>query len=89
MASILIGLNADFESTKDPESDDEKSGKGKKNGNTKGQRHNPMSQGALVSARLIIIQILWPIPTCRIMVSVVRESHLLEKEGQESILRGC
>ena len=31
---------ADSDSTKDPESDDEKPGKGKKNGNTKGQQHN-------------------------------------------------
>ena len=68
---------ADSNSTKDPESDDEKTGKGKKSGNTKGPQHNPASQGATVSARLIVIQILWPIPTCRTMVSVIRESHLL------------
>ena len=36
---------ADSDSTKDPESDDEKTGKGKKSGNTKSQHHNPESQG--------------------------------------------
>ena len=36
---------ADSGSTKDPESDDEKTGKRKKNGNTKGQQHNPANQG--------------------------------------------
>ena len=36
---------ADSDSTKDPESDDEKPGKGKKNGNTKGQQHNPAGRG--------------------------------------------
>ena len=65
---------ADSDSTKDPEFDDEKLGKGKKSGNTKGPQHNPASQGATVSARLIVIQILWPIPIHRIMVSVAREA---------------
>ena len=36
---------ADSDSTKDPESEDEKPGKGKKNGSTKGQQHNPAGHG--------------------------------------------
>ena len=36
---------ADSDSTKDPESDDEKRGKGKKNGNAKGQQPNRVNQG--------------------------------------------
>ena len=36
---------ADSDSTKDPESDDEKPGKVKKSGNTKGHQHNLPSQG--------------------------------------------
>ena len=36
---------ADSDSTKDPESDDEKAGKGKKSGNAKGPQHNPSNQG--------------------------------------------
>ena len=36
---------ADSDSTKDPESDDDKPGKGKKNGNAKGPQHNPTNQG--------------------------------------------
>ena len=36
---------ADSDGTKDPESDDEKPGKGKKSSNTKGRQHNPANQG--------------------------------------------
>ena len=36
---------ADSDSTKDPESDDEKPGKGKKSGSNKGQQHNPAGHG--------------------------------------------
>ena len=36
---------ADSDSTKDPESDDDKTGKGKKSGNAKGQHHNPTGHG--------------------------------------------
>ena len=36
---------ADSDSTKDPEFDEEKPGKGKKSGNTKGQQHNPAGHG--------------------------------------------
>ena len=36
---------ADSDSTKDPESDEEKIGKGKKSGNAKGQQHNTAGQG--------------------------------------------
>ena len=35
---------ADSDSTKDPASDDEKTRKGKRNGNGKGQQHNPVNQ---------------------------------------------
>src|SRR3954467_9947780 len=36
---------ADSYCTKDPESDDDKAGKGKKNDNSKGQQHNPAGHG--------------------------------------------
>ena len=36
---------ADSDSTKDLVSDEEKTGKGKKNDNDKGHQHNPTSQG--------------------------------------------
>ena len=43
MGTLMAALvkYADSDSTKDPESDDDKTGKGKKSGNTKGQQHNP------------------------------------------------
>ena len=37
---------ADSGNTKDPESDEEKVGKGKKNGNAKGQHHNTVGQNS-------------------------------------------
>ena len=36
---------ADSDSTKDPASDEEKTGKGKKSSSTKGQQHNPVGHG--------------------------------------------
>ena len=43
MAALVKYANSD--STKDPAADEEKIGKGKKNGNGKGQQYNPTSQG--------------------------------------------
>ena len=47
MGTLMAALvkYADSDSTKDPTSDDEKTGKGKKNGNGKGPQHNPANQG--------------------------------------------
>ena len=36
---------ADSDNTKDPDSEEDKPGKGKKNGNMKGQQHNPAGHG--------------------------------------------
>ena len=36
---------ADSDNTKDPNSEEDKAGKGKKNGNTKGQQHNLAGHG--------------------------------------------
>ena len=49
---------ADSDSTKDPKSDDEKTGKGKKSGSTKGQQHNPAGHGKNGKLKQIIVQIL-------------------------------
>ena len=48
MGQLMAALvkYADSDSTKDPASDEEKTGKGKKNGNAKGLQHNPAKQGA-------------------------------------------
>ena len=43
MATLVKYVDSD--STKDPESDDDKPGKGKKSGNAKGQQHNPAGHG--------------------------------------------
>src|SRR3954466_504002 len=47
MGTLVAALvqYVDFDSTKDPESDDDTTGKGKKNSNSKGQHHNTAGQG--------------------------------------------
>ena len=47
MGTLMAALvkYADSDGTKDPPSDDERTGKGKKNGNGKGPQHNPANQG--------------------------------------------
>ena len=47
MGQLMAALvkYADSDNTKDPLSDEEKTGKGKKNGNGKGHQHNPTNQG--------------------------------------------
>ena len=47
MGTLMAALvkYADFDSTKDPESDDDMIGKGKKNGNGKGPQHSLANQG--------------------------------------------
>ena len=47
MSTFMAALvkYADSDSTKDPESKDDKPGKGKTNDNTKGQQHNPAGHG--------------------------------------------
>ena len=47
MGQLMAGLvkYVDSDSTKDPESGDEKAGKGKKSGNAKGPQPNPTNQG--------------------------------------------
>ena len=42
---MVLVKYANFNNTKDPESDEEKAGKGKKSGNAKGQQHNTAGQG--------------------------------------------
>lgn len=86
MGTLMAALvkYADSDSTKDPESDDDKPGKGKKNGNTKGQQHNPTGHNKMVSGKQILILILSLTPIHRVMVSVVRESR--PQEGQSPVL---
>ena len=47
MGTLMAALvkYADSDSTKDPASDDERTGKGKRNGNGKGPQHNLANQG--------------------------------------------
>ena len=47
MSTLMAALvkYADSDNTKDPDSEEDKPGKGKKNGNAKGQQHNPAGHG--------------------------------------------
>ena len=80
---------ADSDNTKDPDSEEDKPGKGKKNGNTKGQQHNRQVMGTMVSARQTIVWTLWLTPMLRIVVSVVRVNNPRRVEVQAPIWSAC
>ena len=56
---------ADSDTTKDPDSEEDKQGKGKKNGNTKGQQITRRVMETMVSARHTIVWTLWLTPMLR------------------------
>ena len=92
MGTLMAALvkYTDSDSTKDPESDDEKQGKGKKCSNTKGQQHNPAGHGNNGKRKKRTpVWILWLIPTRRITVSVVRVNRPRGMEDQVSSLSTC
>ena len=84
MGQLMAALikYADSDGTKDPESHDEKAGKGNGTAVPRGNSITRQVMGTMVSTRPIVIQILWPIPVRRIMVSVVRGGHPLSQVGQ-------
>ena len=61
MAALVKYANSD--STKDPESDDEKTGKGKKNGNARVISITRRIKEAIINVRLTVAQSLWLTPT--------------------------
>ena len=71
MGTLMVALvkYVDSDGTKDPESDDEKPGKGKKSSNTKGSSITRRTKEATVSAKLIIVLTLWLTPMHRIMAA--------------------
>ena len=90
MGTLMAALvkYADSDGTKDPPSDDERAGKGKKNGNGKGPQHNPTSQGGnkrKADGRWS----LWPMPAHRVTTSDVRGGHLPEPAVQAQRLSSC
>ena len=71
---------ADSDSTKDPGSDEEKSNKGKKNDNGKGQQQNMTGQNQGNNGNVsnwMAGQILWPTPMHSVILSVVRVGRSL------------
>ena len=91
MSTLMAALvkYADSDNTKDPDSEEDKLGKGKKNDNTKGQQHNRQAMGTMVSAMPTTIWTLWLTPMLRRMVNVVRESSPREAEVQVPIWSTC
>ena len=87
MGTLMAALvkYAVSDSTKDPESDDDNAGKGKRNGNDKGSQHNPTNQGGNKRKADGSLDFVANTNTQN-NVSVVRESRLLGLEGQVSIL---
>ena len=75
-------------STKNPESGNEKIGKGKKNGNAKVPRHNLANQGGnkrKAGGRLD----LWLTPARRVITSGAKGGHLPGLAGQVPHLSSC
>lgn len=72
---------ADSDNTKDPDSDEEKSGKGKKN--DKGSNRIRRVKVTVVNASTqTVAQILWLTLMCRTMIATARESSSPNLEGQ-------
>ena len=80
MAALVKYANSD--STKDPASDKEKTGKGKKNGNAKGLQHNPRIKEVIINVRLTVVWSLCLTPTHRVIINGVRGGNLLGQAGQ-------
>ena len=74
MGTLMAALvkYADSDSTKDPESDDDKTRKGKKNSSSKGQQHHWAGNAEEASVKRMATWILWLIPTYRTMASDAR-----------------
>ena len=91
MGTLMAALvkYADSDSTKDPESDDDKTGKGKKGGSTKGQQHNPAGHGNSGKRKADNSLDFVAIPTRRIMASVVRVNRPRMEAGQVPIPSAC
>ena len=74
MGTLMAALvkYVDSDSTKDPKSDDDKAGKGKRNNNSKGQQHHWQAMVVEASVKRMVTWTLWLIPTRRTMASDAR-----------------
>ena len=77
MGTLMAALvkYADSNSTKDPESDDDKAGKGKKNDNGKGPQHNPANQGGN-KRKVTVVWISWLTLVRRVTTNGAKGGHL-------------
>ena len=83
MGTLMAALvkYTDSDSTKDPEYDDEKTGKGKKNGNDKALSITRQIK-EVISVRPMMVWSLWPTPTRRVTITDVRGDSLPGLAGQ-------
>ena len=74
MGTLMAALvkYVDSDSTKDPESDDEKPGRERRTVVRKDNNTTRRAMGTMVSVKQTIVWILWLTPAYRVMVSVVR-----------------
>ena len=87
MGQLMAALvkYADSDSTKVPASDEEKIGKGKKNGNGKGSSTTQRIKEA-INVRLMVTRSLWLMLMPKVTIRGLRESRLLGLAGQVRIL---
>ena len=89
MGQLMAALvkYADSDSTKDPVSDEENTGKGNKNGNAKGLQQTWRIKEAKINIRLTVARSLWRIR--RATFNDARGGHLLGLAGQAPPLSSC
>ena len=87
MGQLMAALvkYADSDSTKDLVSDEEKTGKGKKNGNGKGHQHNPANQGGNKRKADEFVAN----TNARVVISGARADNPLDRAGQAPPLSSC
>ena len=91
MGQLITALvkYADSDSTKDPESDEEKAWKGKKSGNAKGPQHNPANQGGNNKRKADGSLEFVATPVRKATINDVRGGHLLGLAGLVPRLSSC
>ena len=91
MSTLMAALvkYADSNNTKDPDSEEDKSGKGKRTATPRVSNIIRQAMGTMVSARPTIVWTLWLTPMLRRMVSVVRVSSPRGAEVQAPIWSAC
>lgn len=91
MGQLMAALikYADSDSTKDPESDDERQGREKRTATPRVSSITRQIRGAMVNAKLMVTRSLWLTPMHREIINVARGGHLLGLVDLVLLLSSC